>query len=77
MTSSRNKGAQPLDNILNKLGLKNENLVKVCTQQLTFKMVTRARKGRQISPHVQSKILTALNTCQSQKEYRLGDIFNY
>lgn len=41
-------------------GLTNADLVKASTQQLTFKMVQKGRKGRPLTPNVQKKILNAL-----------------
>ena len=74
---SRDRGVQPLDELLNKLELKNADLVERSTEQLTHKMVARGRKGRYLTRNVQLKIRNALNTCQSEKRYRLRDIFSY
>jgi len=77
MTISRDQGVQPLDEILSKLDLKNADLVERSTEQLTHKMVARGRKGRYLTRNVQLKIRNALNACQSEKKYRIGDIFSY
>jgi len=77
MISSRERGVQPLDALLNKLKLKNSNLVDASKEQLTHKMVARGRKGRFLTRHSQWKICNALNACQPEKKYRLEDIFNY
>ena len=36
----------PLDELMTELGLSNADLVKASTEQLTFKMVQKARGGR-------------------------------
>jgi len=50
----------PLDELMTGLGLSNADLVKASTEQLTFKMVQKARKGKTLTPNVQNKILAAL-----------------
>jgi len=74
---SMEKGTQPLDQILTDLDLKNNDLVKSATEQLTHRMVAKGRKGRRLTRNVQGKILRALNTCQVKKQYILQDLFNY
>lgn len=74
---SMEMGIQPLDGILSGSGLKNSVLVEISTEQLTHKMIAKARKGRRVSQNVQRKILNALNACQKEKKYVLSDIFNY
>ena len=70
-------GPQPLNPILTALNLKNSDLVAASTEQLTHKMVSKGRKGRELTLNVQNKILRALNLAQSKKEYQLSDLFNY
>ncbi len=77
MSISRDRGQQPLDSLLENLGLKNADLVKASSEQLTFRMITRGRKGRLLTRNVQLKIRNALNACQSKKQYTLKDMFNY
>jgi hypothetical protein len=72
----RNLGEQPIAGLLAELGLTPHDLVAASTEQITHKMVARARKGRRLSPHVQVKILNALNVA-SGRTYTLGDLFNY
>jgi len=74
MTISRNRGVQPLDDLLNKLDLKNGDLVKCSKEHLTHKMITRGRKGRFLTRNVQLKIRNALNACRSNKMYRLKEL---
>jgi len=71
------KGAQPLDQIMTTLGIKNSDLVGVSTEQLTHKMVAKGRKGRRLTRNAQGKILQALNTFQAQKAYIRSELFNY
>jgi len=70
-------GPQPLDEILTALKLKNSDLVEKSTDQLTHKMVAKGRKGRRLTLNAQNKILRALNSAQSAKQYQLSDLFNY
>jgi hypothetical protein len=72
----RDLGAQPIAEILALNGLKARDLVERSTEQITYKMVSRAVKGRRLTPGVQSKILNALNKV-STKRYSLKDLFNY
>jgi hypothetical protein len=71
-----NLGLQPIAGLMAEHGLKPNDLVSNSTQQLTHKMVSRAVKGRRLTPNVQHKILNALNKATG-KEYSLKDIFNY
>ncbi len=70
-------GTQPLDVILAELGIKNSDLVAKSSEQLSHKVVAKARKGRRLTINAKHKILNALNTVQTQKIYKLKDIFNY
>jgi len=58
---TKDLGPQPLDAILDGIGLSNHRLVALSTEQLTHKQVQKARKGRRISVNIQRKILRALN----------------
>lgn len=58
---TRDLGLQPLDAILDEIGLNNHQLVALSTEQLTHKQVQKARKGKRISVNIQRKILRALN----------------
>jgi len=69
-------GEQPLAGIMAERGLKRHDLVAHSTENITFKMVSRACKGRRLTPHVKLKILNALNLASSQ-QYSMKDIFNY
>lgn len=72
----RDFGVQPLVDIMVKCRLKPHDLVVASTKQLTHKMVTRGCKGRKLTVNSKLKVLQALNLA-SDKEYCLGDLFNY
>lgn len=78
MTSSLelNLGEQPVAQLMVQHELKTGDLVDASTEHITRKMVTRACKGRRLTPHVQAKILRALNTAAG-KTYARSDLFNY
>ena len=73
---NRNLGEQPLAQIMVDHGLEARDLVSISTQQLTHKMVSRARKGRRLTPNVKLKIREALNK-STGKNYSLEELFNY
>lgn len=58
---TRDLGLQPLDALLDEIGLNNHQLVALSTEQLTHKQVQKARKGKRVSVNIQRKILRALN----------------
>jgi hypothetical protein len=72
----RNFGEQPIARIMADNGLKAHDLVAISTRQLTHKMVSRACKGRRLTPKVQSKIREALNEAVG-KEYSMAELFTY
>jgi len=72
----RNLGEQPIARIMAEHGLKAHDLVANSTKQLTHKMVSRACKGRRLTPNVQSKIHEALNE-STAKEYSMEELFTY
>jgi len=72
----RDLGAQPILRIMAERGLKPHDLVASSTEQLTHKMVSRACKGRRLTPHVQAKVLEALNRAAS-RNYSPRDLFTY
>ncbi|MCK5287538.1 MAG: hypothetical protein KAI91_01605 [Candidatus Omnitrophica bacterium] len=71
-----NFGEQPIRQIMLKHNLKPHDLVEVSTEQITHRMVSRAGKGRRLTPHIQIKVLNALNKAVNQN-YLLKDLFNY
>jgi len=70
-------GLQPLNQIMEERGLENHDLVAASTEQITHKMIRKARTGRRLSRKVQLKILTALNTCCEDSTYQFNDLFTY
>jgi hypothetical protein len=78
MTESieRNLGEQPILELLKKHALKAHDLVATSPGMITHKMISRACKGRRLTPNVQVKILQALNQA-SRETYKLENLFNY
>ncbi|MGE5308139.1 MAG: hypothetical protein ACM3OC_03560 [Deltaproteobacteria bacterium] len=72
----RDLGEQPIGRLMAQDGLKPNDLVSCSTEQITHKMVSRAVKGRKLTPHVQGKILRAMNKA-SGRTYSLKDLFTY
>jgi hypothetical protein len=72
----RNLGEQPIANLLTVHQLKSHDLVTASPEQITHKMVSRACKGRRLTPHVQAKLLRALNIATG-KTFALRELFNY
>lgn len=70
-------GIQPLDGIMTRLGFSNSDLVKISTEQLSYKMVQKGRKGRRLTPNIQHKILNALRALEPEDNFTIKDIFNY
>ena len=72
----RNLGEQPIAQIMLEHGLKAHDLVAASTEQITHKMVTRACKGRRLTPNVKNKVRNALLKA-TDAEYSLSDLFSY
>jgi len=72
----RNLGAQPISKLLVELKMTPHDLVAASPQQLTHKMVSRAAKGRWLTPNARAKVLTAFNRATG-KNYSFADLFNY
>jgi hypothetical protein len=72
----RDLGPQPIAKILADGNLKPHDLVAASTEQLTHKMVSRACKGRWLTPNVRGKLLRALNKAAG-KTYTIEDLFTY
>jgi len=72
----RNLGRQPLADVLEAHNLKAADLVHASTEQITHKMVQRAIKGRRLNPHVQFKIVHAVNNALNT-QLGVSDLFNY
>jgi hypothetical protein len=74
--TERNLGEQPIKRIMADHGLRARDLVAISTEQLTHKMVSRACKGRRLTPKAQSKVRDALNAAAG-KEYSVEELFTY
>lgn len=80
---SRNHGTQPLDALMIEHNLGNHDLVAASTEPMTHKAVARARKGRQITPHMRLRMAVALNRAVArqgktlEREWGPTDLFNY
>jgi len=72
----RNLGEQPIALLLQQKGLAARQLVGISDEHLTYKMVSRACKGRWLTPNVRQKILNALNRL-SDTPHTLADLFTY
>jgi len=72
----RNLGEQPIARIMADHGLKARDLVAISTEQITYKMVSRACKGRRLTRNVQYKLRDALNK-SAGKMYSLEELFTY
>lgn len=74
--ASRDHGPQPLVGLMAKHELEPKHLVEASTDQLTFKMVSRAMKGRQLTPRVRDRVVDALNVAAAGT-YLARDVFSY
>ena len=72
----RNLGEQPIARIMQESHLKPHDVVAASSVEMTHKMVSRACKGRRLTPNAQSKVLAALNLATG-RNYTLRDLFNY
>lgn len=72
----RDLGEQPLARIMTERGLKPHDLVAASGEQLTHKMVSRACRGRRLTPRVQDKVLGALNRA-TEGSFSREDLFDY
>jgi hypothetical protein len=74
---TKDLGVQPLDALMIKHGLTNHGLVAVSTEQLSHKVVQKARKGRRLTPKAKTKILNALHHALPEQKFAHRDLFNY
>jgi len=70
-------GTQPLDALMIKHGLSNHALVAASTEQLSHKVVQKARKGRRLTVRAKDKILSALHHALPEQKFAHRDLFNY
>ena len=79
---SHDHGPQPLGDLMVEHGLKPNDLVEASLAQveltsgLTHKMISRAVRGRKLTPKVRLRIVAALNAAASTS-YGPRDVFNY
>ena len=83
----RDLGVQPLDGMMDAWGITNNDVVDVSTEQLTYKQLQRARKGRRLTLKMMQKVNRAFNVTiwfklnDEQKEayfeYMHKHLFNY
>lgn len=80
-SGSMTMGVQPLDAVLDALGLNNHDVVAAAGGNgLTHKVVQKARKGRQLTARAQKKVLAAVNAAAKLKEappLKHEEAFNY
>ena len=57
------------DEFMIERGLSNAEVVRASTEQLTFKTVQKARKGKPLTPRMQKKILTALKALDPREDF--------
>lgn len=73
----RELGPQPLDGLMTRLEVSNADLARASTEQLSFKAIQKARKGRRLTLHLQKKILTAFSALRPERVWTRQDLFNY
>jgi len=72
----RDLGEQPIKQIIAQSNFENSDLVAVSKENITYKMLTRACKGRLLTSSVQQKICNSLNNATG-KNFSVKDLFNY
>ena len=72
----RNLGEQPIAQVMLANDLVARDLVAASTENITYKMVSRACKGRRLTSNVKCKIRDALSRCTGQA-HPMADLFNY
>lgn len=73
---NRDLGEQPIAKILSDRKLVAKDLVVASERPMTFKMVSRAVKGRWLTPNTKSIVLEALNRATGET-FEMSDLFNY
>lgn len=77
MNENYDLGVQPLDALMTKHGLSNHALVAASTEQLSHKVVQKARNGRRLTNRAKTKILNALHRALPELQFAHRDLFNY
>ncbi len=70
-------GVQPLEALMTQHGLTNHALVAASTEQLSHKVVQKARKGRRLTARAKNKVLEALHSALPELKFAHRDLFNY
>jgi len=70
-------GKQPLDALLQEHGLSNTDLVQNSGNQLTHKIVQKARNGHELAKKSQHKVLLAVQQSLPDEVLTLKDLFSY
>ena len=76
MEIERNMGRQPIADIMEEHGLAPHDIVAASAVPMTHKMVSRAAKGRRLTPHTKTIVIDALNRAAAAS-YSSEDLFNY
>jgi len=74
--AGRELGEQPLARLMGRLGLDPSDLVAASDEQLTFKMVKRAMKGRRLTARAMAKVQRAWNKAAGASQ-ELNELFDY
>lgn len=74
--TERNLGEQPVAALLRERGISPHRLVEASPEPITHKMVSRACKGRWLTPNSRRKLLAALHAL-GETSLTLEDLFNY
>lgn len=74
--NDRNKGPQPIVEVMRQYDLKPKDLVEASAEQLTHKLVARAMKGRQLTINSKGIVQRAMNRATS-KVWTQKQLFNY
>ena len=72
----QDSNTQPLDALMIRLSLTNADLIKSSSSQLTFKMLQKGRKGKELTPNAKHKILEALQACKPEEQFSFKDLFS-
>jgi len=74
--TERDLGPQPLADLMAARGLRPADLVRASSEQLTHRMVTRAMKGRRLTPNTMNKVWRAWNAATGGDDGREA-LFDY
>ena len=69
-------GEQPLAALMDERELTAKDLVAASTEGLTFKQVSRARRGRHLTPRMRAKLLRAFGAAAGEP-FELCQLFDY